>query len=87
MLRKRKEFLEKRLSRLLAHYEAAWEAYEALTSGGVKSYMIGDRQLSRFDLDELTDDIEDTELKIAETEAMLNGGSVRKAVSVIPRDW
>lgn len=87
MIRKRKEMLQKRLDRLLKHYDALWEAYDALVSGGVKSYMIGDRQLSRFDLDEIKNDLEDTELKIAETEALLGGRSVRKAVGVIPRDW
>lgn len=63
------------------------EAYIALVEGGVKSYMIGDRQLSRYDLDDLREEMEEAEDKIDEYEALLSSGSARKAVGVIYRDW
>ena len=62
-------------------------AYLALIDGGVKSYTIDDRQLTRFDIPDLLKQITAAEKKIAELEALLNGRGVRKAVGVIPRDW
>lgn len=54
-----------------------------LVQGGVKSYTIGDRSLTRFDLDKLGKEIEDALLKKAEYEAILNGRRARKAFGVI----
>ncbi|MBR5409264.1 MAG: hypothetical protein IK104_01210 [Clostridia bacterium] len=54
-----------------------------LVQGGVKSYTIGDRSLTRFDLDNLGKEIEDALLKKAEYEAILNGRRPRKAFGVI----
>ncbi len=54
-----------------------------LVQGGVKSYTIGDRSLTRFDLDKLGKEIEDALLKKAEYEAILNGRRPRKAFGVI----
>ena len=62
-------------------------AYLALVDGGVKSYTIDDRQLTRFDLPVLKSEIEDMEDEIAELNALLNGKRPRKAVGVVPRDW
>lgn len=62
-------------------------AYLALIKGGVKSYKIHNRELTRFDLPDLKDEIEAAEQKVDELEAMLAGGRPRKAVGVIPRDW
>lgn len=63
------------------------EAFFTLLSGGVKSYTIGSRSLSRFDLPALEDTIARLEKEIDELEAMLeNGGKRRKAVGVVPRD-
>ena len=54
-----------------------------LVQGGVKSYTIGDRSLTRFDLDKLGKEIEHALLKKAEYEAILNGRRARKAFGVI----
>lgn len=62
-------------------------AYVALIDGGVKSYTIDDRQLTRLDAPALLKQIEDAERKIDELTAALNGRRPRKAFGVIPRDW
>lgn len=63
------------------------KAYLALLDGGVKSYSIDDRTLTRFDLPELQDKIEEAERKVDELEALLNGGRARKSFAILPRDW
>lgn len=62
-------------------------AYLALVDGGVKSYTIDDRQLTRFDLPSLKDEIDEAEEKVDELTALLNGARPRKAFGIIPRDW
>ena len=61
-------------------------AYLALVSGRVASYTIGSRNLTRFDLTKLKDEITDMEKEVDALQAMVAGGSRRKAVGVIPRD-
>lgn len=63
------------------------EAYVALISGGVKSYTIDDRQLTRYDLAALRDEIDEAQKKVDELEALLAGQRPRKAFGVLPRDW
>ena len=79
--------LELRLERKKEALAAAEEAYIALLKGQVKSYAIGSRNLTRFDLPQLEDTIAKLEREIDELESQLSGGRRRKAVSVIPRDW
>lgn len=75
----------------LAFWKAALEkmqaAYLALVDGGVKSYTIDDRQLTRFDIPDLLKEIEAAEKKVDELTALLHGRSARKAFGIIPRDW
>lgn len=59
----------------------------ALLDGGVKSYTIDDRSLTRFDLDKLSSELEDAVRKRAIYEAIMNGRSPRKAVGIVPRDF
>ena len=61
-------------------------AYLALVNGQVASYTIGSRNLTRFDLTKLKDEITGMEKELDALEAMASGGSRRKAVGVIPRD-
>lgn len=79
-LRARLDFWQKALERLRA-------AYLKLLDGGVKSYRIDDRELIRFDLPKLQEEIEAAEKKVDELTALLEWQKPRRAVAVIPRDW
>lgn len=80
-IEKRLAFKEEALSKLM-------DAYIALVSGGVKSYTIDDRQLTRFDINVLSDEIRTLENEIDALESMLEGNmKPRKAFGVLPRDW
>lgn len=63
------------------------DAYVSLIDGGVKSYSIDDRELTRFDLPSLEKRISNAEAKVDQYEAMLAGQKPRKIVAVVPRDW
>lgn len=63
------------------------KAYLALLKGGVKSYTIADRSLTRLDLGALAGEIKELEDEIDELEAGLFGKRPRKAFSVVPRNW
>lgn len=62
-------------------------AYLALVDGGVQSYTIDDRSLTRFDLPSLLKEIENAEKKVSEITAMIQGRRARKAFGVVPRNW
>lgn len=79
-LRARLDFWQKTLEKLRT-------AYLKLLDGGVKSYKIDDRELTRFDLPKLQEEIEAAEKKVDELTALLEGQKPRRAVGVIPRDW
>ena len=82
-----KTILEKRLTFRTKALEKLYDAYTALVDGGVKSYMIDDRQLTRFDLPALSEEIKTMESEIDALEAELAGKKRRKVFGVIPRDW
>lgn len=82
-----REILQRRIERKKKALEAAEEAYLALLEGRVKSYTIGSRSMTKFDLQELESTIDKLEKEIDELEETLRGGKRRKAVGVIPRDW
>lgn len=82
-----KTILEKRLTFRTKALEKLYDAYTALVDGGVKSYMIDDRHLTRFDLPALSEEIKTMESEIDALEAELAGKKRRKAFGVIPRDW
>ena len=72
------------------HIAAAKElrkAYIALVNGGVQSYTIGSRSLSKFDLQKITAEIKDHEKQADSLAAQLRGGGRRKAVGIVPQDW
>lgn len=79
-LRARLDFWQKALEKLRT-------AYLKLLDGGVKSYRIDDRELTRFDLAKLQNEIGAAEAKVDELTALLEGQKPRRAVAVIPRDW
>ena len=79
--------VEKRLKYWQDQLGKLMDAYTALISGGVKSYTIDDRTLTKFDLPSLKKAINDAEQKVDEYEALLNGMKPRRAFGVVPRDW
>lgn len=62
---------------------------EMLSKDGVQLYTIGSRNLQRYQtsLTALQDMIEKLRKRIRELENELAGGSARRAVGVVPRDW
>ena len=63
------------------------KAYLALLDGEVKAYKLKDRELTMLDLPSLFKEVKEAEQRVDELESLLAGGSRRKAVGVIPRDW
>ena len=84
---KNKTVLKERLEIKQTQLKAAYDAYTALLSGQVKSYAIGSRNLTKFDLPQLEDSISKLENEVDLLEEQLRGGSKRKAVGVVPRDF
>lgn len=83
----KKETIEKRLAFRKETLDELYKAYTDLIKGRVKAYMIDDRQLTRFDLPVLAEEIRSLENEIEELEGQLDGGGRRKAVGVIPSNW
>lgn len=82
-----KTVITERLEIKRKQLKSAYDAYTALLGGQVKSYAIGSRNLTRFDLPQLEDSIAKLEKEIDALEGQLeNGGRKRKAVGVVPRD-
>lgn len=79
-IQERLTFWREQLKRLM-------DAYVALVEGGVKSYQIDDRSLTRFDIPTLRKAIDEAEEKIDQYEALCSGARPRKAFGVLPRDW
>jgi polyhydroxyalkanoate synthesis regulator phasin len=82
-----KQELQKRLEFRKAALDSARTAYIALLDGRVKSYAIGGRNLTRFDLSELNKTISELEKEVSELEAKIKGKPRRRAVGVVARDW
>ena len=62
------------------------DAYLALSAGGVQSYTIGSRSLSKLDIGKITEEIKYHEKRISEINAEIGGRKRRRVVRVIPRD-
>lgn len=60
-----------------------------MLTGGVQSYGIGSRNLTRYqtDLANIRDAIKELEKEIDQLEGLLAGKTRRRALGVIPRDW
>lgn len=79
-IKARLEFRKEALKKLRA-------AYLALVDGGVKSYNIDNRMLTRLDLPALKKEIADAEKEVDALSAQLNGRRSRKAFGIVPMDW
>ena len=77
--------LQAKKERLAAYLDREME----MLKGGVQSYGIGSRNLTRYqtDLSNIRAAIKELEAEIALLEGQISGKSVRKSVGVIPRDW
>ena len=82
-----KATVEKRLKYWQDTLNTLMDTYTSLLNGGVKSYTIDDRTLTKFDIPSIKRAINDAETKVSEYEALLNGMAPRKAFGVVPRDW
>lgn len=82
-----KETIQERLTYWKDVLKKLMDAYVALVEGGVKSYEIDDRSLTRLDLPSLKKAINDAEAKVDQYENLLAGQKPRKAFAVVPRDW
>lgn len=82
-----KTIIRERLTYWQGVYEKLQTAYLALVEGGVKSYTIEDRSVTKFDAPNLLKEMEQIEQKIDELTAALEGKRPRKAFGIIPRDW
>lgn len=80
-----KQKIETKKARLSAYLDRETE----MLTGGVQSYGIGSRNLTRYqtDLSNIRSAIKELEKEIEELEGQLSGRSRRKAVGVVPRDW
>ena len=64
-----------------------YDAYKQLSSGGVKSYMIDDRTLTRYNLPDILEQIKELEAEIDDLQGQLDGGlRARRAFGVVPLD-
>lgn len=67
--------------------EKLQEAYLAIASGGVQSYSLGSRSLTKHDLTKIREEIAEHDKAIGELQSLLSGQRRRKAVGVVLRDW
>lgn len=90
MRRRSKEIIQKELTETRERLDLylAREA-DMISQGGTQMYTIGSRSLQRYQtaLGDVQRMIETLRKRIRELEAELAGGSARRAVGVIPRDW
>ena len=82
-----REFAQKMYEKFAELVDKLVDAKLKLVDGGVKSYTIGDRTLTRFDVDTIGQEIEDAIKKMEYYEAIANGFNPKKVVAVVPRDW
>ena len=82
----RKE-LEARLEFRRAALDEARAAYLDIMKGRAQSYAIGSRNITKHNISELWDIIVDIEKEVDSMENILAGGSRRKSVGAIIRDW
>ena len=79
--------LEARLEFRRTALDEARTAYLAIMKGQAQSYAIGSRNITKHNISELWDIITDLEKEVDSLEAVLDGGSRRKSVGAVIRDW
>lgn len=83
--------INKRTARKMFNYyteriDQLIQAQTALTASGVKSYTIGDRTLTKFDMSRITAELDEAVNKQAYYDAILKGRQTRRMVGIVPTD-
>lgn len=78
--------IEQRIDRKKKRLEMYYQAEEAIL-GGAQSYSLGSRSLTRANLSDIRNMIDQLEKELSELEAKASGKHPRKAFSVVPRDF
>lgn len=76
--------LKARLAFRRAALEKLRAAYLALVDGGVKSYTLENKIITRLDLPALKREIEDAERQMDELESLLSDSRPRRAFRIVP---
>lgn len=76
--------LKARLAFRRAALEKLRAAYLALVDGGVKSYTLENKIITRLDLPALKREIEDAERQMDELESLLSDSRPRRAFGIVP---
>ena len=86
---KTKHSIEAELAAKRRRLELYYKRETEMLDGGVQSYGIGSRNLSRYqtDLSNIRAAIKELEGEIESLEGALAGQKPRRAVGVVPRDW
>ena len=84
-----KEIIQQKIKAKKERLSAYLDREMEMLKGGVQSYGVGSRNLTRYqtDLSNVRAAIKELEEEIALLEGKLSGKSVRRAVGVIPRDF
>lgn len=88
-MRRTRETIQSELARTRRRLELYLKREETMLSDGVQLYTIGSRNLQRYQttLSSVQAEIDKLQKKADQLEAELAGGSARRAVGVVPRDW
>ncbi len=85
----KKETIIKKIETVESRLDSYYAREKEMLEGGVQSYGIGSRNLTRYntDLAAVRSAISELETELEELQSLLAGGSRRKAQGIIIRDW
>lgn len=88
-MRRTREIIQSELARTRRRLDLYLKREENMLGDGVQLYTIGSRNLQRYQttLSSVQAEIDKLQKKVDQLEAELAGGSARRAVGVVPRDW
>lgn len=80
---------KEKLIRVNERLDLYYQREKEMLTGGVQSYGIGTRNVSRYqtELATIQNTIKELETEKSELTKLINGGSRRRVIAVIPRDW
>ena len=84
-----KEVIREELTETRGRLKMYLDQEQKMLTGGVQAYGLGTRNLQRYQMDlaNIQAMIRSLKEQIRELEAELNGGSARRALGIVPRDW